>query len=83
MNLKEWQALSPAEQLRRLDEKPIEQWECAAGLLKLRNNLKGQIEEEQDASKKYTEQAKRLGNLDVSLRARALMNIAEEEMLHY
>lgn len=82
MNLKDWEKLSPEEQQRRLDEKPIEQGKCAAGLLELRNNLKGQIDEERDAAKKYMEQAERLGNLDVSVRARALMNIAEEEMLH-
>ena len=80
MNLEDWENLSPEEQQRHLDEKPRK---CSIGLLELRDQLKKKIDEEKDDAEWYQERVNRLGNLDVSIRARALMNIAEEELLHH
>ena len=98
MNLKDWEKLSPEEQERRYSEKPATAYSdtkaesdlhygpskgnCAAGLLELRNQLKFHITDEGKDYEWYKEQAGRLGNIDTDIRARALMNIAEEEMLH-
>lgn len=83
MDLKEWEKLSPEEQQRRLEEKPIESGKCAAGLIELRNSLKREIEGEDTASSRYMEASIKLRHYSKGVLADELKNIATQEMMHH
>ena len=126
MNLKDWEKLSPVEQQRRLDERPIEfgkpmtkaqeergyqaiaaglledeakrlqeagykprefgnlsRGKCPAGLIELRNSLKREIEEESNAASQYREASVKLLHYEQPVQAKALKDMATEEMMHH
>ena len=80
MDLKAWEKLSPEEQQRYLEEKPMTK--CSAGLLELRNAIKLELDEEGAAGHKYADMAAKFTHLKEPQKADILRLISQDELIH-